>query len=357
MTRLFNDPATFTEDMLAGFLDANRDYVVGVPGGVVRATRDPARQGRRGRRRRLRPLPGVLRRGRARASPTAPWSATSSPRRPPRRPRRWRAPHTATRACCCCTGNYAGDVMNFGLAVTQLRAEGIDARYLAVTDDVASAPPEEIGEAPWHRRRLHRIPVRQCRGRGGLPTWTTVERVAGTPTRRPALSGWPSPAAPCRAPTGRCSPCRRHDGSGPGHPRRARACPSTTCRPPPSWPTCWSTACSPRSPPARRTGSRVILNGLGRTKYEELFVVWKTVAALLRRRRLQVVRTRGRRTGHQPRHGRLLADGDVARRRARAALDGPRRHPRLPQGPASPRRAADACEATTGRRRRPAAAR
>ena len=25
----------------------------------------------------------------------------------------------------------------------------------------------------------------------------------------------------------------------------------------------------------------VILNGLGRTKYEELFVVWKTVAALL----------------------------------------------------------------------------
>jgi dihydroxyacetone kinase len=27
----------------------------------------------------------------------------------------------------------------------------------------------------------------------------------------------------------------------------------------------------------------VILNGLGRTKYEELFVVWKTVAALLAR--------------------------------------------------------------------------
>ena len=37
MTRLFNDPATFTEDMLEGFLDANSDYVVGVPGGVVRA--------------------------------------------------------------------------------------------------------------------------------------------------------------------------------------------------------------------------------------------------------------------------------------------------------------------------------
>ena len=39
MTKLFNDPARFTEDMLAGFLDANSKYVTGVPGGVVRARR------------------------------------------------------------------------------------------------------------------------------------------------------------------------------------------------------------------------------------------------------------------------------------------------------------------------------
>ena len=39
MTKLFNDPARFTEDMLVGFLDANSAYVAGVPGGVVRATR------------------------------------------------------------------------------------------------------------------------------------------------------------------------------------------------------------------------------------------------------------------------------------------------------------------------------
>jgi len=37
VTRLYDDPAQFTEDMLAGFLDANAGYVVGVPGGVVRA--------------------------------------------------------------------------------------------------------------------------------------------------------------------------------------------------------------------------------------------------------------------------------------------------------------------------------
>src|SRR5665647_2677044 len=37
MTRLYDDPHTFTEDMLAGFLDVHQDAVSGVPGGVVRA--------------------------------------------------------------------------------------------------------------------------------------------------------------------------------------------------------------------------------------------------------------------------------------------------------------------------------
>lgn len=40
-------------------------------------------------------------------------------------------------------GNYAGDRMNFGVAAERLRAEGIDTRVVWVTDDVASAPPEE----------------------------------------------------------------------------------------------------------------------------------------------------------------------------------------------------------------------
>ena len=38
MTRVYDDPASFTEDMLVGLLDANADRVIGVPGGVVRAT-------------------------------------------------------------------------------------------------------------------------------------------------------------------------------------------------------------------------------------------------------------------------------------------------------------------------------
>ena len=40
-------------------------------------------------------------------------------------------------------GNYSGDVMNFGMAETRLRADGVDARTVLVTDDVLSAPPHE----------------------------------------------------------------------------------------------------------------------------------------------------------------------------------------------------------------------
>jgi dihydroxyacetone kinase phosphoprotein-dependent L subunit len=40
-------------------------------------------------------------------------------------------------------GNYSGDVMNFGMAEARLRAEGVDARTVLVTDDVFSASREE----------------------------------------------------------------------------------------------------------------------------------------------------------------------------------------------------------------------
>lgn len=45
-------------------------------------------------------------------------------------------------------GNYAGDVLNFGAAQTRLRAEGVDCRTVLVTDDIASAPTEQA-----HQRR------------------------------------------------------------------------------------------------------------------------------------------------------------------------------------------------------------
>lgn len=142
MTKLFNDPARFTDDMLVGFLDANARYVVGVPGGVVRAHKTrpgkvavvigggsghyPAFCGTVG--------PGfadgaVV--GNIFTSPSDEDAASVA-----------RAADGGA-GVLLTTGNYAGDVMNFNLAVTQLKSEGIDARYFAVTDDVASAPRGE----------------------------------------------------------------------------------------------------------------------------------------------------------------------------------------------------------------------
>jgi len=99
MTKLFNDPARFTEDMLVGFLDANARYVSGVPGGVVRAHN--TRPGKvavviGGGSGHYPAFCGTVGPG----SPTAPWSATSSPHRRPRKPRRCRGLPTVTRACC-----------------------------------------------------------------------------------------------------------------------------------------------------------------------------------------------------------------------------------------------------------------
>lgn len=145
MTRLFNDPASFTEDMLAGFLDANARYVVGVPGGVVRATETPPGKvavvvgGGSGH---YPAFCGVVGPGFADGavvgnvftSPTARQAASVA-----------RAAHGDS-GVLLITGNYAGDVMNFGLAVTELANEGIDARFLTVTDDIASAPVDEAGK-------------------------------------------------------------------------------------------------------------------------------------------------------------------------------------------------------------------
>jgi dihydroxyacetone kinase-like protein len=43
-------------------------------------------------------------------------------------------------------GNYDGDIMNFGMAADLLADRGIASETVLVTDDVASAPREEIGE-------------------------------------------------------------------------------------------------------------------------------------------------------------------------------------------------------------------
>jgi dihydroxyacetone kinase len=74
-------------------------------------------------------------------------------------------------------GNYAGDVMNFGLAAKLAGAEGIQVREIQVSDDVASASRAEAGK---RRGIAGMIIVFKCAGAAaeqGL-SLAEVERIA-----------------------------------------------------------------------------------------------------------------------------------------------------------------------------------
>ncbi|MET0473688.1 MAG: dihydroxyacetone kinase family protein [Mycobacterium sp.] len=301
MTKLFNDPARFTEDMLAGFLDANASYVTGVPGGVVRAHETPPGKvavvigGGSGH---YPAFCGTVGPGFADGavvgniftSPSAEEAASVA-----------RAAH-GDAGVLLTTGNYAGDVMNFGLAVTQLRSEGIDAHYFAVTDDVASAPK---GEETKRRGIAGDFTVFKCASAAaedGLDL-AGVIRVAeasnaATRTLGVAFDGCTLPGADhplFTVPEGQM-------GVGLG----IHGEPGVRDEPMPSAEDLAVTLVDGVLGDRDDVDSQriaVILNGLGRTKYEELFVVWATVSRLLRERGYVVV---------EPEVGELVTSLDMA---------------------------------------------
>jgi len=144
VTLLVNDPADFADESLAGFAEAHSDEVRALHGGVVRASATP-----RGH------VAVVLGGGTGHYPAFAGWvgpgfahgaacgNVFSSP--------------SAAQICSVARaaqngggvvlgfGNYAGDVLHFGQAAEQLRAEGVDVRVVAVTDDVASGPAHDTG--------------------------------------------------------------------------------------------------------------------------------------------------------------------------------------------------------------------
>ncbi|OKH68585.1 D-erythrulose 4-kinase [Mycolicibacterium obuense] len=301
MTKLYNDPARFTEDMLIGFLDANARYVAGVPGGVVRAHRTrpgkvavvigggsghyPAFCGTVG----VGFADGAVV-GNIFTSPSAEEAASVA-----------RAAH-GDAGVLLTTGNYAGDVMNFGLAVTQLRAEGIDAEYFAVTDDIASAPK---GEEAKRRGIAGDFTVFKCASAAaeeGLDL-AGVVRVAeasnaATRTLGVAFDGCTMPGADhplFTVPEGKM-------GVGLG----IHGEPGVADEPMPTAEALAETLVDgvlADRPDATSKRIAVILNGLGRTKYEELFVVWGTVARLLKERGFEIV---------EPEVGELVTSLDMA---------------------------------------------
>jgi dihydroxyacetone kinase len=176
-------------------------------------------------------------------------------------------------------GNYAGDVMNFGSAEQRLRDEGIDCRTVLVTDDVASGKPTErekrrgvAGDFP-----VFKVAAAAADRGDSLDDVERIARKANDVTFSfgAAFAGCTFPGQ--SEPLFTVAPGKMELGLGiHGEPgvqtvdaMSARALASTLVEP----------VLAERPEGTKRAA--VLLNGLGATKYEELFVLWSSVEPLL----------------------------------------------------------------------------
>lgn len=147
MTHVYNDPANFKEDVLRGFALAFPQYVGRVEGasGFVRAggaLEDKVALVIGGGSGHYPSYNGVVGTGFADGAVLGDIFASPSAEQVYRIAK---AAHGGA-GVVLGFGNYAGDRLNFKVAADRLIAEGIDTRIVYVTDDMASAEPAEQGK-------------------------------------------------------------------------------------------------------------------------------------------------------------------------------------------------------------------
>ncbi|MGO2660341.1 dihydroxyacetone kinase family protein [Mycetocola reblochoni] len=147
MTRLYNDPNQFADEMIDGFVAANRRHVRRVRGGVVRSTASApgtvalVTGGGSGH---YPAFGGLVGQGLAHGAALGNLFASPSSQQV----------QSVARAAdngggiLLSYGNYAGDVLHFGNAQKVLREQGYRVETVTVTDDISSAPLAEK-----HKRR------------------------------------------------------------------------------------------------------------------------------------------------------------------------------------------------------------
>lgn len=287
MTCILDNPETFAAVAIAGFTSIYSRTVRPVTGGVVRATATPAGKvavvvgGGSGH---YPAFAGFVGPGMADAAIAGDVFASPSAHS---------VAHVSRMAhrgggILLGFGNYAGDVMNFGLAAERLASEGIDIRVLPVTDDVASGPADK----PLLRRGvagdLVVFKIAGAAAEAGLAL-DDVERVAvkanaSTITLGVAFTGCTLPGA--TTPLFTVPPQRMGVGLGihgePGISEDA-ILPAAAL----------AALLVDRLVSERSAGSggrvAAVLNGLGCTKYEELFVLWTGIEVALKKAGLTVV--------------------------------------------------------------------
>ncbi len=147
MTRLYNDPANFRQELIDGFVAAYGRLVRRVPNasGVMVVDAPVADRvtlvvgGGSGH---YPAFCGYVGPGLAHAAVMGNVFAAPSAEQI------YRVTKAAAggRGVLYCYGNYSGDVINFDQAEERCREEGMDVRTVRVTDDVASAPQGEEGD-------------------------------------------------------------------------------------------------------------------------------------------------------------------------------------------------------------------
>jgi dihydroxyacetone kinase len=301
IVRLWDTAQTLVEDSLGGFCDVHGALVRRVPGGVVRAALAPESKvavvigGGSGH---YPAFSGYVGQGLADAAVVGNVFASPSARQVADVARSV----AGDAGVVLGFGNYAGDVLNFGLAAERLRDEGIETVVLAVTDDIASAAADRAAD---RRGVAGDVVVFKVVGAAaeagyGLADVERVGRLANDRTRSfgVAFSGCTLPGA--SEPLFSLPP--GHMGVGLG----IHGEPGVSEEP-----------VMPAGELARLLVERILdetpvgssnravalLNGLGATKYEELFGLWRHVSEGLRAAGLELV---------DPEVGELVTSLDMA---------------------------------------------
>lgn len=284
MTTLYNDPAEFADEQLEGFLDLYSDRLVGVPGGVISlppkepqvavivgggSGHYPAFAGLVG--------PGF-------ASGAVVGNIFTSPS----------AAHVYSvakaadqgKGVVLTFGNYAGDNMNFGIAAKMLNAEGIDTRIVVVKDDIASAPEFDNRRGIAGDFTVFKVMGAAAAAGKSLDDVERLGNLANERTRTlgVAFSGCTMPGA--NEPLFSVAEGQMGVGLGiHGEPGiRDEDQPSAA-----DLGTLLTKTVLNDTPqnPGSRIG--VIVNGLGVTKYEELFLLYRTIAPQLREAGYEII--------------------------------------------------------------------
>ena len=305
MTRLYNDPVNFVDEATAGFVAAHAQRVCQVPGGVIRSTRsEPGTVavvigGGSGH---YPAFAGLVGQGLAHGAVMGNLFASPSAQQV----------YNVCKAAnngggvLLSFGNYAGDVLHFGQARERLIREGIPCEIVAVIDDISSADREEL-----HKRRgiagdltVFKVAAAAAEAGYSLEEVVRISRAANLRTRSMgvAFDGCTLPGADdalFHVPAGKMAVGLGIHGE-PGISEQ-------------EIPTADALAellvshLLEEVPDGIETvrGARaaVLLNGLGAIKYEELFVVYRRVHALLEEAGIEIV---------EPEVGELVTSLDMA---------------------------------------------